>query len=438
MNFKLPKLNFQSKEQLVSLLAVIVLTTTLPLVILAVLRARSLSVPAETGWETGITAIATDSGAYHYGPNIWGTKIVWTDYKGPGPEANVWLYDTLTKSKRRVTNQPYVVQSFPDIYQNKIVWQDNRGGESNPDIYLFDLATNTEKQLTDTVPLESPFSRYSYQAHPSIYGDKVVYTDYASGQANTTLYDLSTQATRSLTSFPRGENWPQFYPKIYKNLVVWEDRRHGKGDIYLFDLEKNKETRITSDDLNYSIPDIWNDYIVYEGEVKGRKQVFLYNLKKKSQVQITNTSVNERLPKVWRDRIVWSGGDGTREDSVSYGIIESGGETLIRNLDIFQYNLETGKKRRLSSHFANQLAPIPFGYKVVFTDLSAGFNQVYLFENSCFDLNYDGLVDKKDLDLLAGHFGEQGEDLIWDLNGDGKVNSADQLLIAKNKGVCTI
>lgn len=421
----------------VGAVAMLFLFSVLPMSLVVILTAgtgNDALASTNDSWEAGITAVAVDRSAYHYGPSIWGTKIVWTDYKGPGPEANIWLYDTLGKTKRRITNQPYVVQSFVDIYQNKIVWQDSRAGENNPDIYLLDLTTNVEKQLTDASPLKSPFSRYSYQTHPSIYGDKVVFTDYASGQANTTLYDLATQTTRGLTGFSEGENWPQFYPKIYKNLVVWEDRRHGKGDIYLFDLEKGKETRITGDDLNYSMPDIWNSYVVYEGEIKGTKQVFLYDLQKKIQMQITNTSTDERLPRVWRDKVVWYGGDGTYEDSVPYGIIESGPDHVQLNQDIFEYNIQTGKERRLSSHFANQLAPVPFGYKVVFTDVSAGFNQVYVYEDNCFDLNYDGVVDRSDLTLLAGHFGQQGDDLVWDLNGDGKVNSADQLKIAQNFG----
>lgn len=436
-------------QRIVAVVAMLFLFSVLPLSSVVVLTSRvdnlqvnagpvsknnDTSAPIDNRWEAGITAVATDRGAYHYGPNIWGTKIVWTDYKGPGPESNIWLYDTLTKTKRRVTNLAYVVQSFVDIYQNKIVWQDSRGGENNPDIYLLDLTTNVEKQLTDTSPLESPFSRYSYQTHPSIYGDKVVYTDYVSGQANTTLYDLTTNKARVFTNFPKGENWPQFYPKIYKNLVVWEDRRHGKGDIYLFDLLKNKETRITSQDLNYSMPDIWSKYVVYEGEIKGTKQIFLYDLNKKQQVQVTSSETNQRLPRVWRDKIVWYGGDNVSSSSVSYGIIESGPDAVDRNQDIFEYNIETDKERKIVSHVGNQLGPLPNGYKVVFSDVSAGFNQVYLYEDSCFDLNYDGVVDRKDLDLVSKHFGEQGDDLVWDLNGDGRVNSADQLKTAQNFG----
>src|SRR3989344_2010032 len=231
-SFAIEMTRIQNTHRNVALIGLLLLFSVIPLSALVVFgtkvagnlqpRAEFISSPQDnTEWEKGITAIATSPDAYHFGANIWGTKIVWTDYKAPAPESNIWLYDTLTRTKRRVTTQPYVVQSFVDIYGNKIVWQDSRGGENNPDIYLFDLTTNSEKQLTDASPLESPFSRYTYQAHPSIYGDKVVYTDYASGEANTVLYDLTTNTVRALGSFPKGQNWAQFRPKIYKNLVVW-------------------------------------------------------------------------------------------------------------------------------------------------------------------------------------------------------------------------
>jgi len=50
------------------------------------------------------------------------------------------------------------------------------------------------------------------------------------------------------------------------------------------------------------------------------------------------------------------------------------------------------------------------------------------------DLNGDGKVNIFDVVVLAKHFGEKGEDLDYDLNGDGEVNVLDLVILAKQFG----
>ena len=50
------------------------------------------------------------------------------------------------------------------------------------------------------------------------------------------------------------------------------------------------------------------------------------------------------------------------------------------------------------------------------------------------DVNEDGSVDIRDLVLVAGQFGESGEDLKGDLNKDGTVNVLDLVLVASHFG----
>ena len=50
------------------------------------------------------------------------------------------------------------------------------------------------------------------------------------------------------------------------------------------------------------------------------------------------------------------------------------------------------------------------------------------------DVNEDGTVDIRDLVLVAGQFGESGEDLKGDLNKDGIVNVLDLVLVASHFG----
>ena len=50
------------------------------------------------------------------------------------------------------------------------------------------------------------------------------------------------------------------------------------------------------------------------------------------------------------------------------------------------------------------------------------------------DVNDDGIVDIRDLVLVANEFGESGEDLKGDLNGDGTVNIQDLVIVASHLG----
>ena len=50
------------------------------------------------------------------------------------------------------------------------------------------------------------------------------------------------------------------------------------------------------------------------------------------------------------------------------------------------------------------------------------------------DVNADGIVNIQDLVLVAGQFGESGEDLQGDLNGDGIVNILDLVIVASHFG----
>ena len=50
------------------------------------------------------------------------------------------------------------------------------------------------------------------------------------------------------------------------------------------------------------------------------------------------------------------------------------------------------------------------------------------------DVNDDGIVDIRDLVLVANEFGESGEDLKGDLNGDGTVNIQDLVIVASHFG----
>lgn len=66
-------------------------------------------------------------------------------------------------------------------------------------------------------------------------------------------------------------------------------------------------------------------------------------------------------------------------------------------------------------------------------DYNWAFINNYVDAVSCFDMNGDFKISSADQLVLVTHFGVTG-DTPWDLNGDGRVNSGDQLLLAQNFG----
>ncbi|MDW5552330.1 MAG: cell surface protein, partial [Methanosarcina sp.] len=70
----------------------------------------------------------------------------------------------------------------------------------------------------------------------------------------------------------------QLDPAIYENMIVWTDARNGifdeygnrkNLDIYMYDLSTSKETQITTNESNQSMPAIYGNRIVWQDDRNG-------------------------------------------------------------------------------------------------------------------------------------------------------------------------
>ncbi|MEM3074576.1 MAG: hypothetical protein QW727_01385 [Candidatus Pacearchaeota archaeon] len=72
----------------------------------------------------------------------------------------------------------------------------------------------------------------SNQSFPSIYENKIVWTDYRNRNLDIYMYDISTKKETRITTNPSNQS----FPSIYGNKIVWIDERNGKADIYMYEL----------------------------------------------------------------------------------------------------------------------------------------------------------------------------------------------------------
>ena len=84
-------------------------------------------------------------------PDVQAGRVVWQDFRDPGP-GEIYFFDLENSILRRITTNAFG-QYHPVIYDHWIAWTDNRNGEL--DIYGFDLLRNREIQITATPENES-------------------------------------------------------------------------------------------------------------------------------------------------------------------------------------------------------------------------------------------------------------------------------------------
>jgi beta propeller repeat protein len=152
------------------------------------------------------------------------------------------MYDIISKEETQVTNTQMGVSA--EIYGDKIVYWDTKSG--NADIYMYNITSGTESQIT---------TNSSGQTEPAIYDNKIVWSDNRNGTDNWDIYmyDITTGTESPVISHP----FSQSNSAIYGNKIVWQDWRNGYLDIYMVDTVSSSETRVTTDsNLNTAPTDI--------------------------------------------------------------------------------------------------------------------------------------------------------------------------------------
>lgn len=190
---------------------------------------------------------------YQSQPAIWGNKVAWVDARSGQKE--IYLKDLSKTSETRITNFNSI-KTRPDIYNDVVVWTDFRStakivesNDANLDIYMYNGTLGTTTQVTKNA---------SYQNHAQIYGDRIVYNDYGTGDFDVCMYTISNGAEIRLTSNERNQLWPH----IWGDKVVWLDAytvyngTPKEFNVYMCDLALDSDNDLSP---NYLDPDDDND-----------------------------------------------------------------------------------------------------------------------------------------------------------------------------------
>ncbi|MCH8821291.1 S8 family serine peptidase, partial [Patescibacteria group bacterium] len=192
-------------------------------------------------------------------PSIDGNKIVWQE------SGDIYVYDLDTGIKTQITSDQTIQPNDPAISGNRIVWMDGRNGNFNNDIYFYDLDNPGTGEIQVTTSTQQNVS-------PDIYGDKIVYEE----NGKIFMYDIPSSSTTRISN-PSCQLFigcGAIGASIYGNRVVWTDWRDPSTDVWLYDISLGEEEPVTTD-LDYqSSPDISAAKIVWRDERFGGRDLF--------------------------------------------------------------------------------------------------------------------------------------------------------------------
>ncbi|AKB77554.1 cell surface protein [Methanosarcina horonobensis HB-1 = JCM 15518] len=233
-------------------------------------------------------------------PSIYGDRVVW-EYTG-----SIYLYNTSSGIKTRLVAADSVNEGkieYLSIYGDKVVWEDNRDqnySSENWNIYVYDLSTSRETRVTSTPITTRTFATEEV----AIYGDRIVWLgdriDNGTTLDDIYMYNLSTSVETRVTTSGLASS-----PKIYGDRIVYMDWRSGNSSIYLYNISTSVETQVTKSESDHSISAFYGDRIVWEDYRNGNWDIYMYDLSTSTETQITTDISDQRKPAIYGNRIVW-------------------------------------------------------------------------------------------------------------------------------------
>ncbi len=243
-------------------------------------------------------------------------------------------------------------QATPSIFGDKVAWSDFRNNKA--DVFLYDLTAKTERQLTTATNVEP---RY-----PIIAGSRVVWRESLSASNNDrlVLHELASNTQRILDNVTSAKLDLAFAD----DKVVWTDWRNSSTtgqDVYLYDLTSNTERRLTTDPANQQQPSVSGNRVVWTDQRNGNMEIYLYDLTSNTERRLTTDPASDENPAISGDRVIWlrrrSGGD-----------------------DLYLYDLTTNTERRLTTSDSFKYTPKISGSRVVWADQRQSQMDIYTLD----------------------------------------------------------
>jgi len=326
-------------------------------------------------------------------PAIYADKVVWTDWRNANTTSNesfiwnadIYMYNTSLEEEVQITAN-VSMQIGPAIYEDRIVWTDMRNG--NADIYMYDPASGEEIQLTDN---------RSDQWYPAIYNDRVVWEDTRNGNADIYMYNITSGEEIQITS----NGAPQIDPVIYGDIIAWTDARDVNlteedmnlglqdillfnTDIYMYDLSSGEEKQVTVNESWQEGPAIYEDRIVWtdmrnsnltsDDWMQWNVDIYMYDLTSGKETQITTDGSNQLLPAIYGDSIVWEDYRNHAEAADISPMVEE----LQWNSDIYMYNISSQEEKQITASEFSQEYPAIYEETVVWADMHNRYPDIYM------------------------------------------------------------
>ena len=245
---------------------------------------EAVSIVQASGFEEQVT---TDS-LYREYPKTDGTHIVWVEWD---VTSKIWYYNIASQTRNQISSTKNN-QNYPDLNAGITVWQ-----ESGPKKSIMSAS------LTPAIGEKVVYASETTATKPSIYGDRVVWEEYAGSDYTTIFYTRIGDTYAGALS--KTQN-PQSNPKVSGDYVVWQELDAGTNDwnIYLFHLGTEEKRQLTRDTAAQINPDISGNLVVWEDHRDGLSNIMVYDIEKDIVTAITYDEVSNVMPAISNNIIV--------------------------------------------------------------------------------------------------------------------------------------
>ena len=289
---------------------------------------------------------------------------------------------------------------FPDISGNRVVWEDIKTDRNlivyKHDIYLYDLEKRSSRLLV---------TNQTDIGLPHIYGDFVSWRDFSNRSSY--LMDLRTGQTTVINGL---------VDEIYKDKVLL--RTHEEGHPYQIIIYSITNGTTSTFEVNTTMGgvDIYEDSIVFsKSDSNHDYNIYLYNISNGEMRQITSNKKEQSLPRIYKNIIVWR---DFRNDKIGHWVPNTN-----QNIDIYMYDLNTGKETQITSDESAQDNPRISGDYIVWVDYRNG-NHSIVYDNP--DVYLYDLKSGKEIQITHDSYAQYSADIdentiVWMDKRDGKV-----------------